>query len=52
MFELIGKPFVKQVQLLYPFIATYRGEERKIDYFNNIIQLYSKWSVKIKQKEK
>jgi hypothetical protein len=49
IFKLIGKPFCSQVRILYPFIAAYRGAKRKIDYFNNIVDLFNEWNLKVKE---
>ena len=43
IFKLIGKPFCTQIKVLFPFIAGYRGRERKIDYLNNIVELFYMW---------
>lgn len=49
IFNLIGKPFCTQIRILYPFIAGYRGEKRKMDYFNNIVDLFHEWKTKIEE---
>lgn len=46
-FKLIGKPFCYQVRILYPFIAGYRSEKRKIDYLSNTVALFNTWNPKI-----
>ena len=43
IFKLIGKPFCTQIKVMYPFIAGYRGEKRKMDYLNNIVELFNEW---------
>lgn len=49
IFKLIGKPFCTQIKWLYPFIAGYRGEKRKIDYLNNIVELFNEWESKTRE---
>jgi len=49
IFKLIGKPFCTQIGILYPFIAGYRGEKRKVDYFNNIVELFHTWKPKVEE---
>jgi hypothetical protein len=49
IFKLIGKPFCTQIKVMYPFIAGYRGEKRKMDYFNNIVELFNEWEPRIKE---
>jgi hypothetical protein len=49
IFKLIGKPFCTQIKVLYPFIAGFRSEKKKIDYFNNIVELFHEWEPKIKE---
>ena len=44
-FRLFGKPYIKQIEVLYPFIAQARDRKKKIDenYYNSIFDLYEKW---------
>ena len=49
IFKLIGKPFCTQIKILYPFIAGFRSEKKKIDYFNNIVELFHEWEQKTKE---
>lgn len=49
IFKLIGKPFCTQIKVMYPFIAGYRGKERKIDYLNNIVILFNEWEPKTRE---
>lgn len=46
-FKLFGKPYCKQVEVLYPFIACSRKGDVKIDYLTNLVDLYREWSIKI-----
>ena len=46
-FKLFGKPFCTIIRNIYPFIAGYRSVKREQDYYNNIVNLYKKWSSKI-----
>lgn len=49
IFKLIGKPFCTQIKVLYPFIAGFRSEKKKIDYFNNIVELFHEWEPKTRE---
>lgn len=49
IFKLIAKPFCTQIKTMYPFIAGYRGEKRKTDYFNNIVELFKEWEPKTRE---
>ena len=49
IFKLIGKPFCTQIKVMYPFIAGYRGKKRKMDYFNNIVELFNEWEPKTRE---
>jgi len=49
IFKLIGKPFCTQIKVMFPFIAGYRGKKRKIDYFNNIVELFNEWEPKTRE---
>lgn len=49
IFKLIGKPFCTQIKVLYPFIAEFRSEKKKKDYFKNIVELFHEWEPKTKE---
>jgi len=46
LFKLIGKGFLSQVEVLYPFISVNRDEHGTRFYFHNIPELYKKWKPK------
>ncbi len=47
LFKLIGKGYCAQVEILYPFISTYREKTGKMMYFDNVPVLYKKWKQKL-----
>lgn len=48
-FNLFGRPFIRQIEVMYPFIAGNRSREKKEneDNYNSIIKLYNDWKLKI-----
>lgn len=40
--ELLGKEYKRQIEILYPFISTYRNREKSDKYYSGIVSLYEK----------
>ena len=47
-FDLFGRPYLRQIQYLYPFISAYRSREKKSkeDNYSCIVELYNQWNSK------